>query len=157
MKSKIRYVASATFLAMLSASTAVADDDLQAESKQATANFQKADSSLQTFFSSSAGYAVFPSVGKGGFIVKPILGERVRSYLRTCIKKAGVFGQPLCATRGRMVDTSSRGPSCRAEDGNNFFKSSGSGTLARGEARSVCRTRRRNCARSAAGRFASGV
>src|SRR2546430_731847 len=51
--------------------------------------------------------------GKGGFIVKPILGERVRSYLRTCIKKAGVLGQPLCATRGRMVDTSSRGPSCR--------------------------------------------
>src|SRR2546429_2763534 len=51
--------------------------------------------------------------GKGGLIVKPILGERVRSYLRTCIKKAGVFGQRLCATRGGMVDTSSRAPSCR--------------------------------------------
>ena len=68
-RNKIRFMASATFLAMLSASTALAEEDLQAESKQAVAGFQKADSALQTFFSTASGYAIFPSVGKGGFIV----------------------------------------------------------------------------------------
>lgn len=76
MKSKIRYTASAFFLAVLSTSVAqAADDELPAESKQAVANFQKADSTLQTFFTNAAGYAVFPSVGKGGFIVGAARGK----------------------------------------------------------------------------------
>src|SRR2546430_16293099 len=67
--------------------------------------------------------------GKGGLIVKPILGERVRSYLRTCIKKAGVFGQRLFATRGGVVDTASRAPSSRRKQDKNFLNLSDKGRL----------------------------
>ena len=56
-------------MAVGSARTAQADEDLPAQSKQAVADFLKADSTLKKFFDESAGYAVFPSVGKGGFIV----------------------------------------------------------------------------------------
>lgn len=46
-----------------------AADDLAAQSQQTIANFQNADSNLKPFMDKSAGYAVFPSVGKGGLIV----------------------------------------------------------------------------------------
>jgi lipid-binding SYLF domain-containing protein len=72
MKKKTQHVALAvcSIIALLSASAARADDeDLPAECKQAVADFQKADSSLKKFIDESAGYAIFPSVGKGGFIV----------------------------------------------------------------------------------------
>ena len=37
---------------------------------QATiAKFKKADSSMQTYFDNAYGYAVFPTVGKGGYII----------------------------------------------------------------------------------------
>src|SRR5215831_17158662 len=76
MKSKIGYMASALFLAVLSTSAVRADDeDLPADSKNAIADFLKADSGLKTFFTNSAGYAVFPSVGKGGFIVGGARGK----------------------------------------------------------------------------------
>lgn len=55
--------------AALFAVNAQAADDLAVQSKQTIADFQNADSSLKPFMDSSAGYAVFPSVGKGGFIV----------------------------------------------------------------------------------------
>jgi lipid-binding SYLF domain-containing protein len=48
--------------------TVVAGGDLRAEAKIAIKNLQGADSSLITLFSNAAGYAVFPSVGKGGLI-----------------------------------------------------------------------------------------
>jgi hypothetical protein len=56
---------------------ALADDDLSVRAKQTIADFQNADSSLKGFMDSSAGYAVFPSVGKGGLIVGGARGTGV--------------------------------------------------------------------------------
>lgn len=41
------------------------------------AEFKKADSSLRNFFSESYGYVVFPTIGKGGFIVGGATGRGV--------------------------------------------------------------------------------
>jgi len=60
---------------VFSAFAAQGDDELKAESKQALTNFKNADSTLATYFANSAGYAVFPSVGKGGFIVGGARGK----------------------------------------------------------------------------------
>ncbi len=49
--------------------TATAGNDLRAEAEKALKNLQSADSTLTNLFRSSAGYAVFPTVGKGGFIL----------------------------------------------------------------------------------------
>jgi lipid-binding SYLF domain-containing protein len=78
MKDKIRMMTPAICaLVLISAFAARADEDLKAESKQAIANFKNADSSLATYFADSAGYAVFPSVGKGGFIVGGARGRGI--------------------------------------------------------------------------------
>lgn len=78
MKVKIRIMTPAICaLVLISACAAWADEDLKAESKQAIANFKNADSSLATYFADSAGYAVFPSVGKGGFIVGGARGKGI--------------------------------------------------------------------------------
>jgi lipid-binding SYLF domain-containing protein len=69
MKMKIRYTAWALFVAMLSTLAAQASEDLQAESQQAISDLKSKDSTINTFFGNSAGYAVFPDVGKGGLIV----------------------------------------------------------------------------------------
>ena len=50
-------------------------DSLQSECKQAVQNFKNADPAIQTFIDNSAGYAVFPGVGKGGFIVGGAHGQ----------------------------------------------------------------------------------
>ena len=42
-----------------------AGDDLHTKVTNTIATFKKADPSIEKFFNSSAGYAVFPSVGKG--------------------------------------------------------------------------------------------
>jgi|SRR5678815_1924867 len=76
MKKKIRYMALAAFAAVLSASTAQAvDEDVSKQAQQSIADFKRVDPSLQSFFSQSAGYAVFPKVGKGGFIVGGAHGD----------------------------------------------------------------------------------
>jgi len=89
MKNKIYGVALiAVSLAMgLTATTARAQDDLQRESKDAISGFQKTDPSIQKFLDESAGYAVFPSVGKGGFVVG---GARGKGLL---YEKGAVTGQ----------------------------------------------------------------
>ena len=43
-------------------------DELPTEAEKAIKALQSADSALTNLFSSSTGYAVFPGVGKGGFI-----------------------------------------------------------------------------------------
>jgi lipid-binding SYLF domain-containing protein len=89
MKEKIRNGALAVFLAVLSASVAsAADEDLRSESQQAIAAFQKADSTLTPFFSESAGYAVFPNVGKGGLVVGGAHGEGLVYQKDTVIGQA---------------------------------------------------------------------
>jgi lipid-binding SYLF domain-containing protein len=78
MKKIIRNMTAAVCaIVVLCAFAAQADDDLKAESKQAIANFKNADSTLATYIANSAGYAVFPSVGKGGFIVGGARGKGI--------------------------------------------------------------------------------
>jgi len=48
--------------------TVTASGDLPAEAEIAVKNLQTADSTLTNFFTNSAGYAVFPRVGKAGLI-----------------------------------------------------------------------------------------
>lgn len=58
--------------------TSFAEDkraELDADVKEAIALMQKADSSLTKFFTSSAGYAIFPSVAKGGLGVGAAHGK----------------------------------------------------------------------------------
>jgi lipid-binding SYLF domain-containing protein len=55
-------------MACVSAAQA-ADTSLQAECQQARSDLLKTDPTMQKFFSESSGYALFPNVGKGGFIV----------------------------------------------------------------------------------------
>jgi lipid-binding SYLF domain-containing protein len=64
-------------IVVLSAFAARADEDLKAESKQAITNFKNADSTLASYMNNAVGYAVFPSVGKGGFIVGGARGKGV--------------------------------------------------------------------------------
>jgi lipid-binding SYLF domain-containing protein len=69
MKLTIRNAALAAcvVLAVIPSSSRAAE--LKTEAEQAVDAFNKADSSLKKLFDDSAGYAVFPSVGKGGFII----------------------------------------------------------------------------------------
>jgi lipid-binding SYLF domain-containing protein len=70
MTQNIRNIAMAAFVATFAASAARgADPELQNEARQAIEGFKRADSTLGTFFDRSSGFAIFPSVGKGGFIV----------------------------------------------------------------------------------------
>ena len=55
--------------ATLGMSLAVRADDMKAEAAAALKAFQAADSSLTKLIGDAAGYAIFPSVGKGGFII----------------------------------------------------------------------------------------
>src|SRR5262245_53873963 len=61
--------------ALIAIAAQAADEDLHAESKAAVANFVSTDSSIQTFIDKSAGYAVFPNVGKGGLVVGGARGK----------------------------------------------------------------------------------
>jgi len=75
MKTMVRNTTLAALLAIagIPTHTAGAAGDLKTEAEQAITTFKKADSELKKFFDTSAGYAVFPSVGKGGLIIG---GER---------------------------------------------------------------------------------
>lgn len=64
-------------LMFLSLSSAHAGWDANAEKKarDAIAEFKKADSSMQAFFDKAYGYAVFPTVGKGGMGIGGAYGK----------------------------------------------------------------------------------
>jgi lipid-binding SYLF domain-containing protein len=65
-------------LALVSTAVAQAgDDNLIAESQQAIGDFVKADPSMASFIQKSTGYAVFPGVGKGGFVVGAARGKGI--------------------------------------------------------------------------------
>ncbi|MFI5391874.1 MAG: YSC84-related protein [Bacteriovoracales bacterium] len=53
------------------------DKNLIKSSLAAIADFKKKDPGMEKFFKSSRGYAVFPNVGKGAFIVGGINGQGV--------------------------------------------------------------------------------
>jgi lipid-binding SYLF domain-containing protein len=73
-------------IAVISNST-VRAEDLNKEAQQAIGAFTNADSSLKKFFDDSVGYAIFPSVGKGGFIIG---GERGKGLV---YQKGKVIGE----------------------------------------------------------------
>ncbi len=100
MKNKYFNVALAIYstAAICAVTSAFADDDMQTESQQAIASFQNADSGLKTFIDNSAGYAVFPDVGKGGLIVggahgKGLLYERGAVSGKTSMTQASIGAQ----------------------------------------------------------------
>ena len=63
-----RWILFACFVAMIATAvvTPVGADSLEENTAEAIALFKETDSSLEEFFDSSYGYAVFPKVGKGG-------------------------------------------------------------------------------------------
>jgi lipid-binding SYLF domain-containing protein len=77
LRTAIGAMAAAVILAFATQSYAKTDSELINASRATVLTFQKADPGLSTFFAKSAGYAVFPSVGKGGFGVGGAYGEGV--------------------------------------------------------------------------------
>jgi lipid-binding SYLF domain-containing protein len=74
----MKQVRRSTALAVLLVTALGADlgargDELKTDSEQAMIDLQKADSSLKKLVDESVGYVIFPSVGRGGFIIG---GER---------------------------------------------------------------------------------
>ena len=66
--------------ALLFSASAVAfepnlNDEMELDVARAILNIKKADPGIETFFENAAGYAVFPSVGKGGFVVGGAYGK----------------------------------------------------------------------------------
>ncbi len=62
-------------------------DELKTEAEQAIKAFQQADSGLKKLIDEAAGYAIFPSVGRGGFIIG---GERGKGLV---YEKGKVVGE----------------------------------------------------------------
>jgi lipid-binding SYLF domain-containing protein len=63
------------------------NDRMELDVQRAIINIKKADPGIETFFESAAGYAVFPSVGKGAIVIGGaygkglvIVGENVDGY-----------------------------------------------------------------------------
>ena len=74
-----RTLTACLFLTLASVLPLAAADEkkLQSDAQNAVAAFKKSDPSLEKHFKSAAGYAVFPNVGKGGFIVGGAHGNGV--------------------------------------------------------------------------------
>ncbi len=65
-------------LVVLAATAARAgDDDLISSSRAVVQDFKKKDANVEKFLSSAAGYAVFPNIIKGGFIVGGAGGDGI--------------------------------------------------------------------------------
>jgi len=75
MKQKLANItlAACLMMAVTLIARAADDADLKTEVNNAIARFKEVDPGISTLFQTSAGYAVFPSVGKGGLIIG---GER---------------------------------------------------------------------------------
>lgn len=63
------------------------NDRMELDVQRAIIDIKKADPGIETFFQNAAGYAVFPSVGKGGIVIGGaygkglvIIGEKVDGY-----------------------------------------------------------------------------
>jgi lipid-binding SYLF domain-containing protein len=100
MKTKNRKsIATAIIIMAVSlTSTVRAEEDIQSEAQQAIDSFQKADSSLKQYFDSGAGYVVFPSVGKGGFVIggargKGVLYDKGKAIGRATLTQASIGAQ----------------------------------------------------------------
>ncbi len=69
MKYSFTRTAFAAVAALALSFTFAARADEKADAEQAIKNFKQTDAGLAKFFDKSVGYAVFPSVGEGGFII----------------------------------------------------------------------------------------
>lgn len=108
MKIKISNKALVTCLAVLSVITVRAQDSLQTESEQAVNGFLKKDSTMQNFINNADGYAIFPDVGKGGFIVggahgKGLVYEKGKVIGRATMTQASVGAQVGGQTFAQMI------------------------------------------------------
>jgi lipid-binding SYLF domain-containing protein len=66
----LKWLAVSILLTALALAGKAADrEKLQADVEEAIKAFKKADAGLEDMFKKAAGYAVFPNVGKGGFIL----------------------------------------------------------------------------------------
>jgi len=63
------------FSSTLTAFEPDSSDKMQLDVKVAILNIKAKDPGIETFFENSAGYAVFPSVGKGGLIIGGAFGR----------------------------------------------------------------------------------
>jgi lipid-binding SYLF domain-containing protein len=61
-------LAAVVAVGFIQALPARAEDDLKVESERAIETFKKKDPSLKKFFDESYGFAIFPSVGRGGLV-----------------------------------------------------------------------------------------
>ncbi|NNJ64975.1 MAG: lipid-binding SYLF domain-containing protein [Xanthomonadales bacterium] len=76
----IRFLAAAAALTFVSAAVAFepdTTDPLQLDVKKAILDIKRADPGIEAFFENAAGYAVFPNVGKGGFVIGGAYGRGV--------------------------------------------------------------------------------
>ena len=80
-------VLAALLVTALGVDLAVRGDELQTDAEQAIQAFQKADSTMKKLMDDSAGYAIFPSIGRGGFIIG---GERGKGLV---YQKGKVVGE----------------------------------------------------------------
>ena len=66
-------------LVLIVAPVALASDDaaLVSDARATIATFRKKDANTEKFFSSAAGYVVFPTIAKGGFVVGGAGGDGV--------------------------------------------------------------------------------
>jgi lipid-binding SYLF domain-containing protein len=110
MKKKyIRNIALGGLFAALSAfQVQAAEEDIHLEAHQTTTSFLNADPSLERFVSDSAGYAVFPNVGKGGFVVggahgKGVVYEKSKPVGLATLSQASVGAQVGGQTFAEMI------------------------------------------------------
>jgi len=82
MKKSIRsIIASLAAIAVMALTTSVfafepdTNDRLQLDVQRAIIDIKRADPGIESFFENAAGYAVFPSVGKGGVIIGGAYGK----------------------------------------------------------------------------------
>jgi lipid-binding SYLF domain-containing protein len=68
MKQTIRNAVFIASLLALGSPVLAEDNDLRTEAEKAIDVFKRADSDMTNVFNDSAGYAIFPSVGKGGLV-----------------------------------------------------------------------------------------
>lgn len=75
----IKYVTTLFMLFLVVAATAqtTKDEKIIKDAEKAKMTLLKTDEGLKTFFDNSAGYVLFPNVGKGGFIVGASSGNGV--------------------------------------------------------------------------------
>ena len=99
-RNQIMTWAASSLIVAISLTAAPAAEEIASEAQQSIANFKKADSTLNTFFDKSAGYAVFPNVSKGGLVVGGAHGKGLVYEKGTAIGQASMSQASIGAQAG---------------------------------------------------------